>query len=106
MHFERQDEIGLTIDRAKLESGASSDRLLIEALSETFTNPELVTSSNPKNSPIVILKGKWEALGGSYQIIKAKENTITVILRRTSKNDVQGQESEPGFYSPSDWGYA
>ena len=54
----------------------------------------------------MILKGKWEALGGSYQILKDKENTITVILRRTSKNDVQGQESEPGFYSPSDWGYA
>ena len=81
-------------------------KIEIEVLSEPFTNPELLTSSNSKNSPIVILKGKWEALGGSYQILKDKENTIAVILRRTSKNDVQGQESEPGFYSPSDWGYA
>ena len=73
---------------------------------EVVSKPELVTSSNAKNSPIVILKGKWEVLGGSYQILKDKENTITVILRRTSKNDVQGQESDPGFYSPGDWGYA
>ena len=79
-------------------------KIEIEALSEPFTNSELVTSSNAKNTPIVILKGKWEALGGTYQILKDKETTITVILRRTSKNDVQGQESEPGFYSPSDWG--
>ena len=81
-------------------------KIEVEVLSEPFTNPELITSSNSKNSPIVILKGKWEALGGSYQILKDKENTITVVLRRTSKNDVQAQESDPGFYSPSDWGYA
>jgi len=81
-------------------------KIEIEVLSEPFTNPELITSSDSKNSPIVILKGKWEALGGSYQILKDKETTITVVLRRTSKNDVKAQESEPGFYSPSDWGYA
>ena len=90
----------------KTPTTTTISKIEIEALSEPFTNPELLTSSNSKNSPIVILKGKWEALGGSYQIVKDKENTITVILRRTSKNDVQGQESAPGFYSPSDWGYA
>jgi hypothetical protein len=90
----------------KTPTTTTISKIEIEALSEPFTNPELITSSNSKNSPIVILKGKWEALGGSYQIHNDKENTITVILRRTSKNDVQGQESEPGFYSPSDWGYA
>ena len=78
----------------------------LEVLSEPFTNPELITNSTSKNSPIVILKGKWEALGGSYQILKEKENTITVVLRRTSKNDVEAQESDAGVYSPSDWGYA
>jgi hypothetical protein len=90
----------------KTPTTTTISKIDVEVLSEPFTNPELVTSSNSKNSPIMILKGKWEALGGSYQILKEKETTITIILRRTSRNDVQAQESDPGFYSPADWGYA
>jgi len=28
------------------------------------------------------------------------------MLRRTTKNDVDAEESGPGFYSPADWGLA
>jgi hypothetical protein len=32
--------------------------------SEKWTNSEWITSSNSKNSPIVIFRGKWMAPGG------------------------------------------
>ena len=78
----------------------------VEVVSEPWTNPELVTSSNSKNSPIVIFTKKWAASGGSYQIVKDKDNSITLSLRRNSKNDVEAAEGGPGFYSPADWSYA
>ena len=78
----------------------------VEVLSEPWTNPELLTNSNSKNSPIVIFNKKWTAAGGSYQIVKNQDNSITVSLRRNSKNDVEAGEGAPGFYSPADWGYA
>ena len=78
----------------------------VEVLSEPWTNPELLTNSNSKNSPIVILSKKWTAAGGSYQIVKNQDNFITVTLRRNSKNDVEAAEGGPGFYSPADWGLA
>jgi hypothetical protein len=78
----------------------------VEVLSEPWTNPGLLTNSSSKNSPIVIFNKKWTALGGSYQIVKDKDNSITVALRRNSKNDVEAGEGGPGFYSPADWGYA
>jgi hypothetical protein len=78
----------------------------VEVLSEPWTNPELLTNSNSKNSPIVILSKKWTAAGGSYQIVKGQDNFITVVLRRNSKNDVEASEGGPGFYSPADWGFA
>jgi len=81
-------------------------KIEVEVWSEPWTNSELITNSKSKNSPIMIFKGKWEALGGSNQIHKDKDNRITVALSRTSKNDVQAQETGPGFYSPGDWGRA
>lgn len=78
----------------------------IDVLSEPWSNPELVTSANTKNSPIVIFNKKWTAAGGSYQIVKGKDNYITVVLRRNSKNDVEAGEGGPGFYSAADWAYA
>ena len=78
----------------------------VEVLSEPWTNSELLTNSNSKNSPIVILSRKWTALGGSYQIVKNQDNVITLTLRRNSKNDVEAEEGGPGFYSPADWGLA
>jgi hypothetical protein len=78
----------------------------VDVLSEPFTNPGVLTNSNSKNSPIVILKEQWKALGGSYQILPDKDNAITFNLSRTSKKAVQEQEDGPGIYSPADWGYA
>ena len=78
----------------------------VEVLSEPWINPELLTNSNSKNSPIVILSKKWSAAGGSYQIVKNQDNFITLQLRRNSKNDVEAAEGGPGFYSPADWGLA
>jgi hypothetical protein len=78
----------------------------VEVLSEAWTNPGLLTSSNSKNSPIVLFSKKWTAPGGAYQIVKDKDNYITVSLRRNSTNDVDAGEGGPGFYSPGDWGYA
>ena len=54
----------------------------------------------------MIFKGKFLALGGSNQVLKDKDNSFTVLLSRTSKNDVEAQESGAGVYSPSDWGHA
>lgn len=84
----------------------SISKIDVEVLSEPWTNPELLTNSNSKNSPIVILSKKWTAAGGSYQIVKDQNNFITLTLRRNSKNDVEAAEGGAGFYSPSDWGLA
>jgi hypothetical protein len=80
-------------------------KIEVEVLSEPWTNPELLTGSSSKNSPIILFSKKWTA-AGSYQIVKGKDNYITVMLRRNSKNDVEAGEGGPGFYSPADWGFA
>lgn len=84
----------------------SISKIDVEVLSEPWTNPELLTNSNSKNSPIVLLSKKWSAAGGSYQIVKDQNNFITLTLRRNSKNDVEAAEGGAGFYSPADWGLA
>ena len=78
----------------------------VEVLSEPWTNSELLTNSNSKNSPIVIFSKKWAAAGGSYQIVKNQDNFINLTLRRNSKNDVEAAEGGAGSYSPADWGLA
>ena len=77
-----------------------------EVWSEPFSNAELVTSTDAKNSPIKIFRGIWHALGGSYNIYADKDNTLTFALGRNSTNEINTEESGPGFYSPSDWGHA
>jgi hypothetical protein len=78
----------------------------IDGQSEPWTNPELLTSSNSKNSPITIFSGKWTAAGGTRKIFQDQDNSITVTLRANSKKDIQQDETGPGFYSPGDWGFA
>jgi hypothetical protein len=74
--------------------------------SEPWTNPELLTSSSSKNSPITIFSGKWSVGGGAKKILPNQDNFITITLRANSKKDIQADETGPGFYSPSDWGFA
>jgi hypothetical protein len=77
----------------------------VEVWSQPWTNSELLTSSSSKNSPIMIFKGKVRFVGGT-KISKDKQMTYPVVLSRTTKDDIEDGESEPGFYSPADWGFA
>jgi hypothetical protein len=87
-------------------SKTTISKIEAEAWSEPFSNKELVTSTDTKNSPIKIFRGIWHALGGSYNIYPDKDNTLTFALGRNSTNEIDTQESSPGFYSPGDWGRA
>lgn len=85
---------------------ATISNIEVDGQSEPWTNPELLTNSNSKNSPITILSGKWSAGGGSKKILADQDNPITITLRANSKKDIQADETGPGFYSPGDWGFA
>jgi len=96
--------------RLTLTLGANAattiSKIEVKVWSEPWANTELITSSNSKNSPIILFEGKWTAPGGKYDVLPEKENSISITLRRTSGNDVEAQETGPGFYSPGDWGRA
>jgi len=77
----------------------------VEVWSQTWTNSELLTSSSSKNSPIMIFKAKVKFVGGT-KINKDKQMTYPLVLRRTTKDDIDEDEGGPGFYSPADWGFA
>ena len=79
--------------------------LEVEVWSQLWTNPGLQTSSSSKNSPIMIFKGKVKFVAGT-KVVKDKQMTYPVVLRRTTKGDIEEDESGPGFYSPADWGFA
>jgi hypothetical protein len=79
--------------------------LEVEVWSQPWTNSELLTSSNSPNSPIMILKRKMKFVGGT-KIYKDKQMTYPLVLRRTTKDDIEEDEGGPGFYSPADWGFA
>lgn len=72
----------------------------VEVWSQPYKNPEIITASGSKNQPIMIFKGKWARAKAADNLI------ITVRLSRTSKNEIKTEETGPGVYSPSDWGYA
>lgn len=96
--------------RLTLTLGANAattiSKIEVKVWSEPWANTELITSSNSKNSPIILFEGKWAAPGGKYNVLPDKENSISITLRRTSGNDVEAQETGPGLYSPGDWGRA
>jgi hypothetical protein len=79
--------------------------LEVEVWSQTWTNSELLTSSSSKNSPIMIFRKKVKFVGGT-KLAKDKLMTYPVVLRRTTKGEVEEDESGPGFYSPADWSLA
>jgi hypothetical protein len=79
--------------------------LEVEVWSQTWTNSELLTSSSSKNSPIMIFRKKVKFVGGT-KLAKDKLMTYPVVLRRTTKGEVEEDESGPGFYSPADWSFA
>ena len=87
-------------------AATSISKVEAEVWSEPFTNSEVVTSSNSKNSAIRIFKGIWQVAGGSYSIPADKDVNLSFVLRRTSKDEVDTQETGPGVYSPADWGHA
>jgi hypothetical protein len=79
--------------------------LEVEVWSQPWTNSGVLTSSNSTNSPIMIFKGKVKFVGGT-KVVKDKQMTYPVVLRRTTKGDIEEDENGPGFYSPADWGFA
>ncbi len=79
--------------------------LEVEVWSQPWTNSGLLTSSSSKNSPIMIFKRKVKFVGGT-KLVKDKQMTYPVVLRRTTKGEVEEDESGPGFYSPADWSFA
>jgi len=79
--------------------------LEVEVWSQPWTNAGLLTSSKSKNSPIMIFKSKVKFVGGT-KLAKDKQMTYPVVLRRTTKGDVDEDETGPGFYSPADWSLA
>jgi hypothetical protein len=75
----------------------------VEVFSEPFMNPELLTASGSKNSPIKLFSGH-RALG--YTIHPGTPQVVTIVLHRTSKGQVKAEEAGPGIYSPADWNLA
>jgi len=75
----------------------------VDVYSESFMNSELLTASGSKNSPIKLFAGH-RALG--YTIHPGTPKTVTIILYRTSKSQVNAQETGPGIYSAGDWNLA
>jgi hypothetical protein len=85
------------------EADSQIQNVSVEVYSEPFMNSEYVTTSGSKNSPIKLFSGH-RALG--YTIHPGTPKTVTIILYRTSKAQVNAQEAGPGIYSPGDWNLA
>jgi hypothetical protein len=87
-----------------LEAGVDTQikEIAVEVYSEPFIKSELVTASGSKNAPIKLFSGRSTALTLHPEIRKV----ITIILYRTSKDELNAQEAGPGIYSPGDWNFA
>jgi hypothetical protein len=91
--------------RLTLEADAAAQIQIVTVAvySEPFTNPDYITASGSKNAPINLFSGFVKSF---YPIHPGQPQVVTVVLHRTSKNQVQAQETGPGVYSPADWNLA